>query len=190
MQNIPPINTFQLNKLLVVILKLQRKYISLSTMIFSLVLCRKNLYPQHTIWHFKKVFKLFIDSIHREKCTSCKGITKWTFKNWVHLCLQPSSQARDYFQHFRCPPFRYSIPTQSKCNLYLDVKYHNLILPIFNTLYTWNCIVQCNIFKQKAMCSKSRFIPNTIYELSEPSTDVLKCMQVLLKGMCISGAAD
>lgn len=40
------------------------------------------------------------------------------------------------------------------------------------------------------MCRKSCFIPDTIDGLSEPSADILKCVRVLLKGVCISGAAD
>lgn len=39
------------------------------------------------------------------------------------------------------------------------------------------------------MCRKSCYIPNTIAGSSEPSADVLKCMQISLKGMCISGTA-
>lgn len=58
LQNVPLL-TFPNKQLLILIFKLQSKFISLNTMIFSLVLCRKNLCPQYTIWHLFKVFWTF-----------------------------------------------------------------------------------------------------------------------------------
>lgn len=113
LQNVPLL-TFPNKQLLISIFKLQRKSISLNTVIFSLVICRKNLCPQYTIWHLFKVFFNFLlaCNIHRGKYMSHKCVAEWIFINRAHLCYQRSGWEREYITNTSdvplsvtpCPP--------------------------------------------------------------------------------------